>query len=372
MNIINQHTKICMGKDALDILKNIKKSKILIVSDEFLVKNSMIKKITQKLDYTNKIEVFDRVKPDPSLSIVSDAIKTMVDLDATHIIGFGGGSAIDTAKGVIYFLRESKRIEHNIEFIAIPTTSGTGSEVTSVTVLTDEQKQTKHLIESDDILPDVAILDAEFTMSLPKSIIANTGIDVLTHIIEAYVAKGANEYSDALAEKSGDLLIKYLYESYSNDKNDIAREKVHIASNLAGTAFNIAGVGLNHSIAHQIGGFYHIPHGLANAILLKEVIDFNATDKAAKQRYIKFARRTGMAGDNLDDNMAFSVLKEYISVMMKLMDMPDKISKCNIDKELWDKNKTVLAKNALKDNCLKYNPKSISEKEIVAILEKIY
>ena len=112
MNIINQHTKICMGKDALDILKNIKKSKILIVSDEFLVKNSMIKKITQKLDYTNKIEVFDRVKPDPSLSIVSDAIKTMVDLDATHIIGFGGGSAIDTAKGVIYFLRESKRIEH--------------------------------------------------------------------------------------------------------------------------------------------------------------------------------------------------------------------------------------------------------------------
>ena len=372
MDVINQYTKICIGKDSLEELKKIKNSTILIVSDEFLVKNSIIDKVIDNIDKSNNFEIFDKVKPDPTLSIIGDAIKSMIELNATHIIGFGGGSAIDTAKGVIYFLKESNNLKNDVNFIAIPTTSGTGSEVTSVTVIRDEEKNVKHLLASDDILPNIAILDANFTKSLPKQVVANTGIDVLTHIIEAYVATGANDYSDALAEKSGELIVKYIYGSFENKDNFLAKEKMHIASNLAGMAFNIAGLGANHSIAHQIGGMYHIPHGLANAILLKEIIDFNAKNERIKSKYAQFSRKIGLSKKDDTNEIAIEILKKYIDVIMDLMDMPKKISEYGIQKQEWDKNKEYLAKNALGDNTLKTNPTVVSKKEIIAILDKIY
>lgn len=372
MDVINQCTKICIGKDSLDELKKIKNSSIFIVSDEFLVKSAIIKRVINNIDKSNKIKVFDKVKPDPTLSIVGKAIKDILELKATHIIGFGGGSAIDTAKGVIYFLKESNNLKTDVEFIAIPTTSGTGSEVTSVTVIKDEEKNIKHLLASDDILPDIAILDANFTTSLPKQVVANTGIDVLTHIIEAYVATGANDYSDALAEKSGELVVRYIYETFANKENFLAKEKMHIASNLAGISFNIAGLGVNHSIAHQIGGMYHIPHGLANAILLKEVINFNSKNKKTKLKYAKFSKKIGLAKNDDTEDVAIEMLKKYVDVIMNIMDMPAKISHYGVEKQQWDDNKEYLAKNALSDNCLKTNPTIISKKEIIEILDKIY
>ncbi len=372
MDVINQYTKICIGKDSLEELKKIKNSTILIVSDEFLVKNSIIDKLIENIDKSNKFKVFDKVQPDPSLKIIGEAIKSMLELKATHIIGFGGGSAIDTAKGVIYFLKGSNYLKNDVDFIAIPTTSGTGSEVTSVTVIRDEEKNVKHLLASDDILPDIAILDADFTKSLPRQVVANTGIDVLTHIIEAYVASGANDYSDALAEKSGELIVKYIYESFENKDNFLAKEKMLIASNLAGIAFNIAGLGANHSIAHQIGVIFHIPHGLANAILLKEVIDANAKDEKVKVKYAQFSRKIGLSKKDDTDDVAIEILKKYIDVIMDLMDMPKKISKYGISRQDWEKNKEYLANNALEDNTLKTNPTIISKKDIIAILDKIY
>ena len=372
MNTINQHTRIYIGKDSLEHLKNINNSKIFIVVDAFLVKNKMIDRILYNIDSSNKVKIFDEVKPDPSLEIVSKATAIMTEFKAEHIIGFGGGSAIDTAKGVIYFLKTSNEAKDNINFIAIPTTSGTGSEVTSVSVVTDEEKQVKHLLSSNEILPDEALLDATFTLTVPPNIVANTGLDVFTHIIEAYVAKCANDFSDAYAEKSGQLLVKYLYESYSDKDSFVAKEKMHIASNLAGTAFNIAGLGLNHSIAHQIGGVFHIPHGLANAILLNYVIDFNCKSDIARKRYADFARKIGIVEIYKSDDFAIRLLKSYITTLMKLLDMPLKISDCNIDKIAWDKNKALMARNALEDNCMKYTPVAASEKDISKILDEIY
>ena len=372
MNNINQHTKIYIGKDSLEHLKNIKNSRILIVVDSFLVKNKMIDRILSNIDSSNKVKIFDEVKPDPSLEIVSKATAIMTELDAEHIIGFGGGSAIDTAKGVIYFLKTSTEVKDNINFIAIPTTSGTGSEVTSVSVVTDEEKQVKHILSSSEILPDEAILDATFTLTVPPNIVANTGLDVFTHIIEAYVAKNANDFSDAYAEKSGELVVKYLYESYSNKDSFTAKEKMHIASNLAGTAFNIAGLGLNHSIAHQIGGVFHIPHGLANAILLNPVISFNSKNEITMKRYADFSRKIGLIERYSSDDFAIRLLKSYITTLMKLLDMPLKISQCNVDRISWDNHKAMMAKNALEDNCMQYNPVVTSESDVCRILDEIY
>lgn len=372
MERVNLKTEIFIGKDSLDILKEIKNSNVLIISDSFLVKNHAVNRITEKLSKSNKVKIFDHVEPDPPLNSVSETIKNILEINATYIIGFGGGSAIDTAKGAIYFLKESGKLTKDIKFIAIPTTSGTGSEVTSFAVISDREKHIKHALISDDLLPNATILDVEFTKTVPKSVVANTGMDVLTHILESYVAKGSNDYSEALAEKSGELLVKYLYRSYSNSEDSKAREKVHIASNMAGMSFNIAGLGINHSIAHQIGGMYHVAHGLANSILLTSVIDYNSREPKVKEKYSEFTKKIGLVECSVSVDFAVNVLKEFIRILMKLMEMPSKLKDCKVEKTLFMKDLEVLALNAMKDNCFVANPTSIDKNGIINILKSIY
>lgn len=373
MNIINQTTKIYSGENSIESLNKIKNSKILVISDGFLVKNKMINMVLDNLDNSNTILVFDEVKPDPPLSVVSKAMAKMIKINADYIIGFGGGSAIDTAKGTIYFLKEAGKLKKYLEFIAIPTTSGTGSEVTNVAVVTDEQSSIKHALVSNEILPTIAILDPKTTESLPASIVANTGMDVFTHALEACVAKGANDYSDALAEKSGELVVKYLLKAYTDANDKLAKEKMHMASNLAGNAFNVAGLGVNHSIAHQLGGMYHIAHGLANAILLCEVIDFNSKDLNVKEKYVEYSKKIGLSDKNDCDANAIYKLKLFIKTIMSNMNLPDRISKIdNIDLSKWELEKYIMMANATKDRCLVGNPKNIKDKDILEILEKIY
>ena len=373
MNIISQTTKIYSGEGAMESLRDIKNSKVLVMSDGFLVKNKMINMVLDNLDKTNTVEIFDDIKPDPPLSVVSKAMAKMIQIDAEYLIGFGGGSAIDTAKGTIYFLKQAGKLKKDLEFIAIPTTSGTGSEVTNVAVVTDEQSSVKHALISNDILPTVAILDPKTTESLPPAIVANTGMDVLTHSLEAYVAKGANDFSDALAEKSGELVVKYLLSAYKNADDKVAKEKMHMASNLAGNAFNIAGLGVNHSIAHQLGGVYHIAHGLANAILLCEVIDFNSEDSKIKEKYAEYSRKIGLAEKNDCDCDAIYKLKLFIRNIMEEMNLPKNISQCeNVDLSKWKLEKFIMTANTMKDRCLPGNPRDIKDKDILEILEKIY
>ncbi|WP_315078876.1 1-propanol dehydrogenase PduQ [uncultured Clostridium sp.] len=371
LNTVYIKTKIYSGENSLKHLEDLENKNIWIICDSFLVKSGKLKDILKFIDDSNKISVFDKVVPDPPLEVIGKGIAIVGKINPDIIIAYGGGSAIDTAKGIIYFAKQ-QNIFNKAKFIAIPTTSGTGSEVTSATVITDADTKVKHIIFDDCILPDEAILDANLTISVPAQITANTGMDVLTHAMEAYVSSNSNVYSDALAEKSVELIIESLMQCYK-DGNDInSRSKMHEASNLAGIAFNMAGLGINHSLAHQIGGQFHIPHGLANALLLNTVIDYNCQNKETLKKYSKLAYKTGMIEKNKEDYFTIKVLKEYINTIMKLMKMPTSLRECDIEKEEFENTKLIMAENALKDDCTKSNPMKISKESVVNLLELIY
>lgn len=363
--IVNNRTQIVFGENSLSELRQIEDKKILVITDKYLYENHVIDIVLNKLE-NNKLIIFFDVKPDPTLSVVSKALSVYMKNNIDCIIAIGGGSVIDTAKGVIYFGRD--RFVKMCNFIAIPTTSGTGSEVTSVTVLTDEDTKIKHLLQDEDIVPNIAILDVDLTKNLPQNIIANTGIDVLSHALEAYVGKNANEYSDALAEKSGELIVNNLYKSYLDKKNIEAKSNMHMASMMAGLAFENAGLGLNHSIAHQLGGQFHIPHGLANGILLNSVITINCKNLEAKAKYILFAKKIGVANQNLSEEDSISALVNFIDFLQKKMNMPRDIISAGVEAEVYKNSIEELAINALKDNCMKTTPYYPSKFEIIEIL----
>lgn len=370
MKIINSKTKVYFGEDSLNVLGELKEKKIIIVADKFLVDSKIINRVLDKINKTNSVVVFDKVVPNPPLEVVSELIKEIIKVNADVIIGFGGGSSIDTAKGAIYFMEQAD-MKQKMYFIAIPTTSGTGSEVSSFTVITDTQEKIKHALLSDSILPDEAILDASFTMSLPKPVVANTGIDVLTHALEAYVAKGANPYSDSLSEKAGELVVSSLVPYYNNQQDKIAGENMHIASAMAGMSFNNAGLGINHSIAHQIGSEFHVPHGLANGLLLTAVMDFNGQDPATYKKYAKYARKIGVASTEMDDKKAFENLKTYITYIQGYMKMPLTLRECEIDASKLKAHMNKLCVHALEDNCTGATPVGPTYEDIKNILEKI-
>ena len=234
-------TKIRSGNYAMEYLRKIRKKRILVVCDKFLAESGAINYILDSLDSSNSVELFDQAIPDPTIEIVGKGLGVLCRVRPDIVIGFGGGSAIDTAKAMIYFAGVRELVPKP-RFVTIPTTSGTGSEVTSAAVITDSETKSKHLISSEDILADVAILDPRLTLSVPPAITANTGMDVLTHALEAYVANGCNVFSDALSEKATELLIKALLKCYRDGKNLEARTQMHEASTLAGMAFNTAGL----------------------------------------------------------------------------------------------------------------------------------
>jgi len=364
-------TKIYSGENSLKHLEQFKDTSIWIICDGFLVKNGSLNSLLSFIHSSNKVSSFDEVVPDPPLNVIGKGVAISKQVNPQVIVAYGGGSAIDTAKAIIYFAKEKNFIA-KVNFIAIPTTSGTGSEVTSATVITDTETKTKHIIFDDCMLPDEAILDANLTVSVPPVITANTGIDVLTHAIEAYVAKGANVYSDALAEKAVELVMDSLIKCYREGDNLEARGKMHEASNIAGMAFNISGLGINHSIAHQIGGRFHVPHGLANALLLTAVIDYNSKKTEVLRKYAKLAYKVGMVERIQTDEFAVEVLKTYIKSIKSIMKMPASLKECGVDKGEFEKAKAQMSKAAFKDGCTLANPREVSEFEIEMILESVY
>lgn len=368
-------THVYFGEGSLDKLTEIKNKRIFIVTDPFMVSSGMINLITEKLQ-SNEVTIFSDIVPDPPIPLVAKGIEAMEKANPEVIIALGGGSAIDAAKAMKDFAKQIIHI-NDVEFIAIPTTSGTGSEVTSFAVITDNEKGTKYPLVSDDLLPDVAILDPDLIKSVPGKITADTGMDVITHALEAYVSTNANDFTDALAEKALVLAFKYLIPAYKDGKNMEAREKMHNASCLAGIAFNSASLGLNHGIAHVIGGKFHIPHGRTNSILLPYVIDFNADingydtnefSKAAK-KYAYIAKLIGLSASNA--RMGVRSLINEIKKMQKEMDMPTNLKECGIAVEEVNKLKEDIAKLALEDACTSTNPKVPTTLDVVEILNKI-
>ncbi|MCC0704042.1 iron-containing alcohol dehydrogenase [Clostridioides sp. ES-S-0049-02] len=375
MNNFEIKTKVKFGVGSLEYLQEIKDKKVLVITDPFMVKSKTIDKILVNLKHST-YEVFSNIVPDPPIDTVVQGIEVLKNIKPDTVIALGGGSAIDAAKAIKDFSKQILRT-NEIEFIAIPTTSGTGSEVTSFSVITDKQKGAKYPLVSDELIPDIAILDPELVKTVPDFITADTGMDVLTHALEAYVSVNANDFSDALAEKAIKLVFEYLLKAYK-DGNDLeAREKMHNASCLAGMAFNQTSLGINHSIAHVLGGKFHIPHGRANAILLPYIIEYNANITGysntyyslSAKKYAQISKLIGLSSSNTRSGVK-SLINE-IKKLQKELNMPTKLRECNINLEELSNLQSEIAVLAIQDGCTSANPKVPIEEDIIEILNKI-
>ncbi len=316
---------------------------------------------------------------------------------------FGGGSPIDAAKGMwlfyehpdadveglkLKFMDIRKRtykfpkLGEKAKLVAIPTTSGTGSEVTSFAVITDKKKNIKYPLADYELTPDIAIIDPDLVMSLPKKITADTGMDVLTHAIESYVSNMASDYTDGLAEKAIEIVFEYLPIAYADGSDRVSREKMHNASCIAGMAFTNAFLGINHSLAHKLGGEFHIAHGRANAILLPYVIKYNSTKPTkfvsfpkyeyfiADEKYANIAKRLGLKASTTKEGV--ESLINAINEMNKKLDIPATLKDQGInEKEFLDKL-DMLAEKAFEDQCTTANPRLPLVTELKEILLNSY
>jgi len=375
-------TQIYFGENSLDRLSELTYKKALIISDPYVVKSGMVHLITSRLQHANiEWQIFDDVIPDPPIEKISVGVMAVLNFKADVIIAIGGGSAIDSAKAIREVAINSGQNYDRPALIAIPTTSGTGSEVTSFSVITDNQNHTKIPLADETLLPDEAILDAELVKSVPAAITADTGMDVFTHALESYVSTNNNEFSAALAEKAIEITGSFLLRSYLDNNDTHARQKMHVASCLAGLSFNTASLGINHSMAHQLGASFHIPHGRANAMLLPHIIEYNSDiDKYSRlktdypkhvRKYATVARVLGLQNFNIVTTVR--ALSNWCQFMMKEMDMPLSVSEAGVcTKEEYFAQIPSMAEAALKDACTKTNPKTPTLKDIEMIYAQLW
>ncbi|MBG9789366.1 1-propanol dehydrogenase PduQ [Brevibacillus laterosporus] len=378
MDKVSFKTDIYMGQGALNRLQDLKGKRIFIVTDPFMVQSGMIQQVINQIDESNKHMVFSDIVPDPPIEVVVSGMKALSEFETDTIVALGGGSAIDAAKAMKYFAKQVSA-QQDLPFIAIPTTSGTGSEVTAFSVISDQQKNIKYPLVSNDMTPEEAILDPELVKSVPDFITADTGMDVLTHAIEAFVSTKANDISDALAEKAMKLVFEYLVRAYK-DGNDLeAREKMHNASCLAGMAFNVTSLGLNHGIAHVAGAKFHIPHGRMNSLLLPHVIEFNANcgtgygqseNQATAKRYVAIAKTLGLPASNTRSGVRSLI--NAIKQLQKQLKMPTNLRDCGIEYKLLEEMRNAIAEGALKDGCTITNPRVPTEEDVIGILNKMF
>ncbi|NMH32541.1 iron-containing alcohol dehydrogenase [Streptococcus sanguinis] len=377
---ISYKTELHVGKGALQQLSHYKNEHILVVADPFLKISGTLDAILANFDDSNDIVVFTDIVPDPPIETVVAGIKSAGDKPISIVLSIGGGSAIDASKAMYYFAKKQGAFSEAI-LIAIPTTSGTGSEVTSFSVITDAERGTKYPLVTKEILPDVAILDADLVLSLPGNITADTGMDVLTHAIEAYVSTKATDFSDALAEKAIKLVFEYLPKAYKNGQDVEAREKMHAASTLAGMAFNTASLGINHSLAHAAGAKFHVPHGRLNSILMPHVIQYNAgiefnnrnrqaTDKTVASRYQDIAKLLGCSASSPVSGVR--QLVEAIKKLQRKLEMPTSLREYGVKADAFAQYKVEISEAALHDGCTPTNPRVPTAEELLKVLEKAF
>ena len=381
-------------------------SKAFIVTDKGMVDLGYVDKVLYYLRKREKYvhsQIFSDVEPDPSFDTIKKGVEMMNNFNPDVIIAIGGGSPIDAAKGMwlfyehpdadveglkLKFMDIRKRtykfpkLGTKCKMVAIPTTSGTGSEVTSFAVITDKEKNKKYPLADYELTPDVAIIDPNLVMSLPKSITADTGMDVLTHAIEAYVSNMASDYTDGLAEKAVELVFEYLERAYNNGNDKLAREKMHNASTIAGMAFTNAFLGINHSLAHKIGGEFHLPHGRINAILLPYVIKYNSSKPSkfvsfpkyeyfiADEKYYQLAKKIGLKSENKEEG-----IENLINAIKELNDklnIPKSFKEAGIDEQEFLSKVDMLADRSFEDQCTTANPRVPLVTELKRILLDSY
>ena len=401
-------SKIYIERNSIQYLKDAKNvNKVFIVTDKSMVQLGFLQKIIDQLKLRRNdvsIQLFVDVEPDPDITTVKKGCELMRSFEPDTIIALGGGSAMDAAKGMWLFYEHPEvnfddlkqkfmdirkrafkypELGKKSKLICIPTTSGTGSEVTPFAVISDKANGKKYPLTDYSLTPTIAIVDAEFTTNLPASVTADTGMDVLTHALEAYVSMLATDYTDALAIQACQMVFKYLPRCVKNGKNDLeAREKMHNASTMAGMAFANAFLGMNHSMAHKVGGMFHVPHGRANAILLPFTVLYNGEVPQklgtwpkynvydANERYANIARLIGLKFNTVEEGvraLADAIYDLGIECGEKMNFKAE-----GIDEKTWMDSLEELSYRAYEDQCTPANPRIPLVKDMQEILKEAY
>jgi len=371
---------IAAGEGALEYLKQVKGNRALIVTGKTVRKIGYADKVTNYLKEAGiESEVFV-VEPEPSIETVIKGAEAARNYGPDLIVGLGGGSNIDAAKA-IWALYERPDLEagsitpsiklelrKKARLIGIPTTSGSGSEATWATVITNPAEERKMEIANKELVPDIAIVDPEFPRTMPRKLVAETGFDALTHAMEAYVAPVGNDFSDAIAIKPIKLIFKYLRRSYGNPEDNEAKTKMHIAATMAGMAFSNSEVGVVHALGHVTGGVLKVPHGRAMAIILPYSVEYNA--EAAKQKYAEIAKAVGIKAET--DDEAVEKLVEALRKLQRELEEPASLREAGISREEFEKKLDDLASKAMKSVVLRGNPRPLTLEEARKLFIYIY
>ncbi len=372
-----------ISKDFSNELGSFGISSLLIITDKFLFDSGLINPIVEGIKNSGieKIVIFSEVPPNSEIKIVQKAADLGKSIDADGILAIGGGSVMDTAKAANILLSMGGDLVNDYSgaqtltaplkpLIAIPTTAGTGSEVTKVAVILDEEKEVKLSFVDRFLVPNLAVLDPELTLSLPPKLTAMTGMDALTHAIEAFTSLEKNPFSDGLAMKAIQLVFDYLPLAVKEGKNLQARSALLTASNMAGVAFDHAMVGVVHSMSHATGAISHVPHGLANSILLPWGMEYNF--EVAKENYAALALPLKINVSSLSiDEQAKAVIQKVVSLRQELKticDLPDRLK----DAQVKESDLSKIAGLAVEDGSSFYNPREVVEEEILKTLQKAY
>lgn len=368
--------QVFSGDDSLSVLNNLNCKSALIVTDKFMVEFGYLKPINELLSQKGvQITCFDGVLPDPSTAVIAEGVKVYAAAKPDLVVAVGGGSVIDAAKGIMYFEREVEGHGNwkKPTFVAVPTTSGTGSECTSFAVITSEKG--KICIIEDWLVPDIAILDANYTMGVPEKITYDTGMDVLTHALEAYVSTSATSFTDGLAEKATRMVLENLPKLKRNLKDKEARNEMHKASCIAGIAFSQAGLGLNHSLAHALGGRFHVPHGRANTVMIETIMDYNVGEGQLEQncvakKYAELAKAVGLSARTVREG--YMNLRAAIVDLKQTLGVPKNVQALDIDEAEFTAAIADMAKNALEDRCTPTAPRQPQLEDIVGLYKIAY
>ncbi|WP_061320442.1 iron-containing alcohol dehydrogenase [Clostridium botulinum] len=365
------------GEGSLEALKTLKgKKAIVVVGGGSMKRFGFLDKVQSYLNEADiEVKLIEGVEPDPSVETVMNGAAVMREFEPDLIVSIGGGSPIDAAKAMWIFYEYPDftfeqavvpfgipELRQKARFVAIPSTSGTATEVTAFSVITDYKKKIKYPLADFNLTPDIAIVDPDLAQTMPTKLTAHTGMDALTHAIEAYVAGLRSVFSDPLAMQAIVMVKEYLVKSYNGNKE--ARGQMHLAQCLAGMAFSNALLGITHSMAHKTGAVFHIPHGCANAIFLPYVIQYNS--KSCGERYATIAKKLGLAGENQDELV--KSLIEMIREMNKTMNIPLNLKEYGITEEDFKENVKYISHNAVLDACTGSNPREINDET----MEKLF
>ena len=349
-------TKIFAGAGAIGHLAEYGPEKVFLVTDSYFQKNGTAKQVAAASG-ARQVEFFADVKPDPTVELAATGTARLKDFGPDLVVALGGGSAMDCAKAMVYFSGTEAPL------VAIPTTSGSGSEVTDFAILTHDR--VKHPLVDPRLRPHAAILDSDLLRELPPTLVADAGYDVIAHALESYVATGAGAITDSLARDAFRVVFEHLQASFAGRQE--VRLKIHLAATMAGMAFSQAGLGLCHAMAHSLGGMFHIPHGRLNAILLPSVVAWNA--QGAGQKYAELARFAGIGASS--DTLAVRNLRNGLIRLRRELNLPETLAQAGVSPLEVRKAAAEITAATLSDPCCKTNPVVPDEGAVRQILEEV-